>query len=121
MIFNDDVRHVFLEIARGQAWDRVIVALDFFDGSINRVAAYVIGARATRKAILYSLLDPIAALRGYEDEGKNAQRLALMEEFKTMPFGAIWDMLCVRGDAPPASAWLPEMEGYEAQVLAART
>ena len=121
VIFNDDVRHVFLEIARGQAWDRVIVALDFFDGSINRVAAYVIGARATRKALLYSLLDPTAALRAYEDQGKNAQRLALMEEFKTMPFGAVWDMLCIRDDAPPASAWLPEMEAYEAQVLAART
>lgn len=120
VIFNDDVRSVFLEIARGQAWDRVIVALDFFDASINRVAAYVIGARATRKAMLYALLDPTAVLKGYEDTGKDAQRLALMEEFRTMPFGAVWDMLCLHGDVSPASAWLQDMEAYEAKILAER-
>ncbi len=118
--FSDDTRNVFMEIARGQAWDRVIVALDFFDASINRVGAYVVGTRATRKAILYSLLDPTGILKSYEDEGKNAQRLALMEDFKTMPFGAVWDMLCVRDDVPPASAWIPEMEAYESKVMSER-
>ena len=96
---------------------RVFHSLDFFDASINRVAAYVIGTRATRKAILYSLLDPGALLREYETQGKNAQRLALMEEFKTMPFGAVWDMLCVRDGVPPASAWLTDMERYEAKII----
>ena len=118
--FSDDVRNVFMEIARGQAWDRVIIALDFFDASINRVGAYVVGTRATRKAILYSLLDPTSLLKTYEEEGKNAQRLGLMEDFKTMPFGAVWDMLCTRAEVPPASAWIPEMEAYEAGVLAER-
>lgn len=121
VVFNDDVRNVFLEVARGEAWDRVIVALDFFDASINRLGAYVIGARATRKAVLYSLLDPVAALVTCEQAGHNAQRLALMEEFRTMPFGAVWDMLCVTSSTPPSSAWIPEMEAYEADVLAARS
>ena len=121
VIYNDDVRHVFLEIARGQAWDRVLLGLDFFDASINRIAAYVIGGRSARKAILFSLLDPGPALRDYEAEGKYAHRLALMEEFKTMPFGAVWDMLCARADVPPASAWLSEIDRYESAVLAART
>ena len=121
VLFNEDLQKVFLEVARGQAWDRVIVALDFFDASINRIAAYIIGTRATRKAILYSLLDPSGVLKAYEDQGKNAQRLALMEEFKTMPFGAVWDMLCVRDDVPTGSAWLTEMEAYETKALAERS
>ncbi|NKB72123.1 MAG: L-rhamnose isomerase [Candidatus Latescibacteria bacterium] len=120
VLFDDNTRAVFLEVARGNAWDRVFVALDFFDASINRVAAYVIGTRATRKAILYSLLDPTAILKDYEKEGKNAQRLGLMEEFKLMPFGAVWDMLCQRDSVPPASAWLPEVEAYEARILGER-
>jgi L-rhamnose isomerase len=120
VIFNDDVRNLFLELARGGALDRVFVALDFFAASINRLAAYVIGTRATRKAILAGLLDPAAALQGLEAEGKLAQKLALMEEQRTMPFGAVWDMLCLRAEAPPAAAWIPEVERYEAEVLSAR-
>ena len=118
--FNDDVRNVFMEISRGQAWDKVIIALDFFDASINRIGAYVVGTRATRKAILYSLLDPTDVLRSYERDGQNAQRLGLMEDFKTMPFGAVWDMLCERSNVPPASAWIPEMESYQTRELASR-
>jgi L-rhamnose isomerase len=120
VIFNDDLKSVFLEIERGDAWDRVVLALDFFDASINRVGAYVIGTRAARKGILYALLDPTDQLKRYEQDGGNAQRLGLMEAFKTMPFGAVWDELCVRGDVPPASAWIAEMEAYESDVLAKR-
>jgi L-rhamnose isomerase len=120
VIFNDDLRAVFLEIQRGNAWDRVVLALDFFDASINRIGAYVTGTRAARKGILYALLDPTAVLRDYEAVGKNTQRLALMEEFKTMPFGAVWDRLCETAGVPVGADWLPKMEKYESEVLAKR-
>ena len=113
VIFNDDLKNVFLEIQRGNAWDKMVLALDFFDASINRIAAYVIGTRATRKAILYALLDPSAMLKQYEDAGKNSQRLAVMEEFKTMPFGAVWTQLCEQASVPVGTDWLAEMEAYE--------
>lgn len=110
VIFNDDLKNVFLEIQRGQAWDKVVLALDFFDASINRQAAYVIGTRATRQAILYALLDPTAQLQAEESKGQYAQRLALMEAFKTMPFGAVWDELCRRADVPTGIDWLSEID-----------
>lgn len=120
VLFNDDVRQVFLEIARGKALDRVYVALDFFDASINRIAAYVIGARATRLAILSALLDPSAHLRELELKGRRAEKLACMEAQKTMPLGAVWDMLCLRAGVAPASRWLEDVAAYEANVLSAR-
>ena len=120
VLFNDDVRSVFLEIARGGAWDRVYVALDFFDASINRIGAYVVGTRATRKAILAGFLDPSAALRGLEAEGRHAQKLALMEEQRTMPLGAVWDMMCLQDNAPAGASWVPAMERYERDVLSRR-
>lgn len=120
VIFNDDLRHVFLEIARGNAWDRVAFATDFFDASINRIAAYAIGLRSTRKAILYALLDPTAQLKELENAGNNAGRLALMDEMKTMPFGAIWDMLCLQNGVPADRAWMAGVMKYEKQVLAKR-
>ncbi len=116
VIFNDDLKNVFLEIQRGDIWDRVVLALDFFDASINRIGAYVTGTRAARKGILYALLDPTAQLQAYEAEGKNAQRLALMEEFKSMPFGAIWDHLCEEAGVPVGADWIAEMEQYEKDV-----
>ena len=119
-IFNDDLRAAFLELARGGAMNRVFIALDYFDASINRIAAYVIGARATRKAILFGLLDPGAALKELEAAGRGAQKLALMEEMKTMPFGAVWDKLCLDAGSPVGPAWLTEVEAYERDVLAKR-
>jgi len=120
VIFNDDLKSVFLEIERGDAWEKVVVALDFFDASINRVGAYVIGTRASRKGILYALLDPTALLQAYEAQDKNAQRLALMEEFKSMPFGAVWNRLCEKAGAPTGADWLAEMEAYETDILGSR-
>jgi len=120
VILNDDLRNVFHELVRGEALDRVFVALDYFDASINRVAAYVIGARATRKALLCALLEPSGTLRELERSGRNAQKLALMEEMKTMPQGAVWDMLCARQDVPVGASWLAEIERYEAEVLSGR-
>jgi L-rhamnose isomerase len=120
VIFNDDLRAVFQELVRGNALDRAFVALDFFDASINRIAAYVIGARATRKAILYALLEPTQTLRELEEAGKNAEKLALLEELKTLPFGGVWNELCRRGQAPVSTAWLRDIQTYEAEVLARR-
>ena len=120
VLFNDDLRAVFLELARGAALRRVSVALDYFDASINRIAAYVIGIRATRKAMLYALLDPRAHLAELEMSGKLAQKLALMEEMKTMPFGAVWDELCKRADVPSGATWIKEIDEYEASVLSIR-
>lgn len=120
VLFNDDLKNVFLEIQRGNVWNRVVLALDFFDASINRIGAYVTGTRAARKGILYALLDPTAQLQQYEADGKNTQRLALMEEFKSMPFSAVWDMLCEKAGVPVGAAWLSEMEKYEQEVLSKR-
>lgn len=120
VLFNDDLRAVFTELARGRALKRAIVALDFFDASINRVAAYVIGVRATRKALLWALLDPAPMLQRLESEGKGAQKLAWMEELKTLPFGAVWDELCARASVPVGAAWIPVVEEYERRVQSAR-
>ncbi len=120
VVFDDAVRNLFLEIARGDAWDRVFIALDFFDASINRLAAYVIGTRATRQAILCALLDPTARLRAAEAAGRGHERLALMEQTRALPWGAVWDMLCLRADTPPADAWLADVAAHEAAVSARR-
>ena len=110
----------FLELARHNAIDRMYLALDFFDASINRIAAYVIGTRATRKALLYGLVDPTDRLRQLEAEGKLAQKLALMEDMKTMPFSAVWDMCCLKANVPIGASWLDEIEAYERDVLSQR-
>jgi L-rhamnose isomerase len=120
VLFNDDLRAVFLELVRGNALDRALVAMDFFDASINRIAAYVIGARATRKAMLYALLDPSGQLRAMESAGQGAHKLAWMEEVKTLPFGAVWDYACHQAGVPVGAGWLRDVDAYEARVLSAR-
>ena len=120
VLFGDDLQHLFLEIGRGKAWDRVAIATDFFDASINRIAAYVVGLRATRKAILFALLDPSDRLGRLEKKGSNGSRLGLMEEMKTLPFGAVWDWLCHSRDVPVGKDWIDEVERYEGDVLSRR-
>lgn len=120
VILNDEVRQVFLEIVRGGALDRVYVALDFFDASLNRIAAYVLGARATRQALLAALLDPAPRLRRLEAQGRRARQMAMLEAQKTLPFGAVWDMACRRADVPAGMAWMDAVERYEREVLARR-
>jgi L-rhamnose isomerase len=120
VILNDDLRAVFLELVRGGALGRAMVALDFFDASLNRVAAYVIGARATRKAILAALLDPSEELLRLEAAGRGAAKLALLEAMKTMPFGAVWDELCRRAAVPADADWIAAAEAYERRVLSKR-
>jgi len=120
VLFNDDLRRVFSELARGDAWNRVFVALDFFDASINRTAAHIIGTRATRLAILNALLEPHTELKALELAGKGAQKLALLEYAKLLPFAAVWDKLCLEAGVPAGNDWVPELEAYEARILAER-
>ncbi len=120
VILNDDLRNLFLEIVRGNALDRVYVALDFFDASVNRIGAWVIGVRSTMKALLYALLEPTALICQCENEGHGAEKLALMEEMKTMPFGAVWDYYCLTQNVPVGAAWLDKMRAYETNVLYTR-
>jgi len=120
VVLSDDLRAVFQELVRGSALDRVYLALDYFDPSINRIAAYVVGARAARKAMLAALLEPVEMLKNLESSGKGGQKLALMDELKTMPMGAVWDRLCLVSGVPAGAAWIPEVERYEQEVLAQR-
>jgi L-rhamnose isomerase len=94
--------------------------LDFFDASINRIAAWVIGTRNLLKALLLALLEPIEQLRAAEEAGDYTTRLALMEEAKSLPFGAVWDAYCERAGVPLGEAWLAEVKRYEQQVLSLR-
>jgi len=120
ILFNDETRAIAREIARADAWNQVAVGLDFFDASINRIAAWTIGARNALKAILYALLEPIDLIRKAEVEGRLADRLALQEEAKTLPFGAVWNMYCEQNDAPVGTAWIDEVAAYERDVLVKR-
>jgi len=120
VILNDEVRAVTEAIVRAKALDRVQLALDYFDASINRVGAWVIGARAALQGVLFALLLPEAALREAEGKGDGFRLLALREEAGTLPFGAIWDRFCLEADVPTGGQWLDEIARYERDVLAAR-
>jgi L-rhamnose isomerase len=117
---DDPVHALFLEIARGRVWDCVFVALDLFSTSINRMAAYVSGALATRQAILRGLLDPSARLRAAEDPGSGHERRALMKQVKALPWRAVWNELCKRAGVPAGSSWLAEVVRDEEAVLGKR-
>jgi len=118
--FSDELRAVCDEVVRGGALGRVLWALDFFDASINRVAAWVIGARALRKAILYALLEPWRIVRDLENAGRGAEKLALAEHRAELPFAAVWDCLCLRANVPLAASWLRDVAAYEESVLRER-
>lgn len=121
VLFDDATRAVMAEVVRGGAVARVAIALDFFDGSINRTAAYVTGMRATQKALLAAFLEPHARLNALESEGRLGERLALMDECAAMPLGAVWDEFCLRHGVPAGSDWIAEARRYEEAVLAARS
>lgn len=120
VILDDELREIALEIVRNDALDRVIIGLDFFDASINRVAAWTIGTRNMIKALLYAMLVPNEYLKQLQEEGNFTERLALMEEFKTYPFGAIWDNYCEKMGVPVRESWLEEVKAYEQEVLLKR-
>ncbi len=118
--FNDPLLELMQELVWSGHLQDAHLGLDFFDATINRVGAYVIGARNTLKALLWALLLPTDRLRHYEEEGRYFERLALYEEFKSMPFGAVWDRFCVMHDTPPGTAYLGEIRKYEEEVLLQR-
>ncbi|MHC4627936.1 MAG: L-rhamnose isomerase [Planctomycetota bacterium] len=120
VILSDELRAIAQEIVRGDYLNRVHIGLHFFDASINRIAAWVIGTRCMIKALLIALLEPAAKLRQAEAEGDLTSRLAMMEEFKTLPFGAVWDYYCLKSDVPVAESWLNDVRAYEKDVLSKR-
>ena len=119
-IINDETLDLAKEIVRCDALDRVNIGLDYFDGSINRIGAYVIGTRSTQKCLLQALLEPIETLRSYEACGKGFERLALLEEAKSMPWGAVWNEFCRRSGVAVGESYIAEIDAYEKEVLSKR-
>ncbi len=117
---NDEIQLIASEIARNNFFSRVNVGLDFFDASINRIGAYVVGTRAAQKAFLFALLEPTSGLIKLEEEGKYFERLAMLEELKTKPFGAVWDYYCLVNDVPASEGYISEIQQYEKDVLSKR-
>lgn len=120
VVLSDELKAIAEEIVRGDYLKRVHIGLDFFDASINRVAAWVIGMRNMIKALLLALVEPIEKLRAYEAEGDLTARLAFLEEARSLPFGSVWDYYCLKQDIPVGSAWLDEVKTYENDVLTKR-
>jgi L-rhamnose isomerase len=118
--WNDDVTALAQELVRGNFLSRAHLGLDYFDASINRVAAWVIGCRNLIKALLAAMLEPVTLLQAAEQAGDFTGRLALLEDSKTLPFGAVWDYYCASSRVPPREAWLDEVRRYERDVLMAR-
>ena len=119
-IMNDETLDLMHEIVRCDALDKVHIGLDYFDASINRIGAYVIGSRATQKALLQALLEPLAQLREYEANGQGFERLALLEEAKSLPWNAVWDMFCLRNNVPVGGDFIAEVQQYEKDVTSKR-
>ncbi len=120
VLMDDATRAIAEELVRNDFLDRTHVGLDFFDASINRIAAWVIGTRNALKCLLAALLEPTGRLRQLEADGDFTSRLAILEECKTLPLGAVWDEHCLRRDVPVGPAWLDEVKQYEQTVLAQR-
>lgn len=120
-IMDDPTTELFQEIVRCDALDRVHYGLDYFDASINRIGAYVIGSRAAQKCMLRALLEPLALLRRHEAEGRGFERLALLEEAKALPWNAVWDMFCLKNEVPVGESFIAEVEKYEQEVTSKRS
>ncbi len=120
VIFDDELKAIAQEIIRSNELDRILIGLDFFDASINRVAAWTIGARNLQKALLYALLEPTELLKKYELEMDYTSRLALLETLKSYPFTAVWQKYCLECGVPTGYAWMNEIKEYEKEVLSKR-
>jgi L-rhamnose isomerase len=121
VLFTDELQAIAQEVVRGKYLDRVHIGLDYFDASINRVAAWAIGSRNTMRALLMALLEPIEQMRDLEIAGDYTQRLALLEELKGLPFGAVWDQFCLQKGVPVGMGFMREIQRYEEQVLSKRS
>ena len=120
VILNDEMQSIASEIVRAKVLNRVIVALDYFDASLNRIGAYVIGTRAAQQAFLLALLEPFETLKAAEESGNTFRRLATMEVMKSKPFGAVYDYYCMTNDVLVGEDYIAEIEKYEAEVLVKR-
>jgi len=116
VILNDDLLDLAREIVRCDALDRIHIGLDYFDATINRIGAYVIGCRSVQKALMMALLEPSYLLEAYEFEDRLFERLALQEELKNMPWNAVWDMFCLQNEVPVSDEYIPEILKYEEEV-----
>jgi L-rhamnose isomerase len=121
VLLDDPTKAIMEELVRGDFLSRTHIGLDYFDASINRVAAWVIGARSVFKALLLALLEPTAKLRELENTGDFTSRLVLLEEIKTLPFGAVWNECLRRHNVPGDETWLKEVKAYERNVLSTRS
>ena len=119
-IMDDMTQDLFLEIVRAGAMDRVHYGLDYFDGSVNRIGAYVIGSRAAQKCMLKALLEPRDLISRFELEGHTFETLALIEEGKALPWNAVYDYFCLRNEVPVGEEFIPEIERYEKEVTSRR-
>jgi L-rhamnose isomerase len=119
-ILNDDVTDLAKEIVRADALSKVHIGLDYFDASINRIGAYVIGIKATQKAFLQGLLEPLAKIREYEDNGQYFERLALLEESKSLPWNAVWDYFCLKNNIAIGEDYIADIQQYEKEITGKR-
>ena len=117
---NDEIQLIASEIVRNDFLSRVKVGLDFFDASINRIGAYVVGTRAAQKAFLVAMLEPTRKLVELEESGQYFERLAMLEELKTMPFSAVWDQYCLQEGVPVGMDYIADIQQYERDVLSTR-
>jgi len=117
---NEEVQTIASEVIRNNYLNRVNIGLDFFDASINRIGAYVVGTRAAKKAFMKAMLEPTEALRSYEEKGQLFERLAMLEELKTMPFGAVWDYYCLSENVPASYSYIQDIQQYEQDELTNR-
>jgi len=120
VVLNDDITAIGQELVRGNFLERTHLGLDFFDASINRIAAWVVGTRNMLKSLLAAMIEPTAKLRSVEAAGDFTSRLVLQEEFKTLPLGAVWDYYCATKSVPVGPCWLSEVKQYESSVLSRR-
>ena len=119
-LMNDQTLDLFKEIVRAEALHRAHIGLDYFDASINRIGAYLIGTRATQKCLLQALLEPLDLLRHYEDKGQGFEKLALLEEMKSLPFGAVYDYFNLKNNVPVGEEFIAKVQQYEKEVTVKR-
>ncbi len=120
VLLDDETKEIAKEIVRNDAIDRVFIALDYFDASINRISAWTVGMRNMQKALLYALLSPNKKLKGLQDQGRFTELMMLQEELKTYPMGAVWDYYCEQENVPVRENWYKEVQRYEEEVLSSR-
>ena len=120
VLFDDETREIAKEIVRNDALDRVLLALDFFDASINRISAWTVGMRNMQKALLYALLSPNKQMKEMQDQNRFTELMMLQEEVKTYTFGAVWDYFCESQGVPVRETWFEEVKKYEEEVLSLR-